>query len=237
MPPSCSMNSPENSGERCCKFAAPIQSTLNKSFTVYRRDSRRYEGVRDLLTPGSYGHFCPKVPIAAGRNQSLPPLWQTHHTAFRFWGARLERSATPRVSLFPKMTKFPTGVGGLKICSPFAFLFSIATSGNGKELSDNFVPNCPEIWGEVGQSIFGSVAANGKLRPLGTSEDDPNLGRPLLRPSKSLEKSKNLQLKKAGSTTLDPSFLRRQGVAFHDAPASQDGVAIRYPIAFKARWF
>ena len=76
------------------------------------------------------------------------------------------------------MTKFPTGVGGLKICSPFAFLFSIATSGNGKELSDNFVPNCPEIWGEVGQSIFGSVAANGKLRPLGTSEDAPNLGSP-----------------------------------------------------------
>ena len=83
------------------------------------------------------------------------------------------------------MTKFPTGVGGLQICSPFAFLFSIATSGNGKELSDNFVPNCPEIWGEVGQSIFGSVATNGKLRPLGTSEDDPNLGRPLLRPQES----------------------------------------------------
>ena len=62
-----------------------------------------------MLTPGSYGHFCPKVPIAAGRNQSLPPLWQTHHAALRFWGARLERSATPRVSLLGKIGKFPEG--------------------------------------------------------------------------------------------------------------------------------
>ena len=117
---------------------------------------------------------------------------------YKVGGTRLERSATPRVCLFPKMTKFPTGVGGLQICSPFAFLFSIATSGNGKELSDNFVPNCPEIWGEVGQSIFGSVAVNGKLRPMGTSEDDPKFGASVVAPVQISRKVQKSPTKKGG---------------------------------------
>ena len=171
MPPSCSMNSPENSGERCCKFAAPIQSTLNKSFTVYRRDSRRYEGVVIRHPPGGYGHFCPKVLIAAGRNQSLPPLWQTHRTALRFWGARLERSATPRVSLLGKIGKFPEGgsqrnfparvivsINSLGACfSRFALAslhsFFSGTFWNFLELKGNqiwFPLHFLHIWGKVG---------------------------------------------------------------------------------------